>query len=209
MHSLEAIDALLRQRGYLRPTIIRRPSIIRPRMDDHGRMIPGVTEVAVDFVQDSDATSSSRPPAKSETRLDDGGTDAESAAATAAGPHTPPSPAVSYSSTRMTRSLGDWRCARALTPQPEFRRVIVDARRFVRFVIASDGLWDVVAKESVAAECHRHAAPADVADALRRVAVRLSHARFGRLHDDVTIVVFDVNPSRRPFARPSQCCVLA
>ena len=60
-------------------------------------------------------------------------------------------------------------------------------------------MWDFVS-EAEAVRVVRHAPTAQAAaDALVRLASHLSMERLGRLKDDTSCVVVDLNPSRRAF----------
>ena len=84
-------------------------------------------------------------------------------------------------------------------PHPELQHFQVGSGEFQRVVLASDGLWDFVS-EAEAVRVVRHAPTAQAAaDALVRLARNLSMKQLGRLKDDTSCVVVDLNPSRRAF----------
>ena len=82
----------------------------------------------------------------------------------------------------VTRALGDWQLRRVgISPEPE----VVTARLGaddLGFVVATDGLWDVVTNEEAAQAC-RGQAPQAAADRLLEAVIQ----RQG--HDNVTVVV--------------------
>ena len=111
-----------------------------------------------------------------------------------------------------------WLSARAITPHPDTSEVHVGANAHVRFVIASDGLWDVVDKKTAAHACITLASAAAVA---RRLKNLVCNQREAALYagkqvsvDDVTILVVDVNPGCAKYTPPkmnlaSPSCMLS
>ena len=107
-------------------------------------------------------------------------------------------------STCMTRSIGDWDSARVCLPHPEVHRSHVrKSGAFSRFVIASDGLWDVCNTQHAAAIVSAVEEPQKASDALMAYCKReyLKLNGLGRedpFGDDVTILVVDVtDPTSR------------
>ena len=98
----------------------------------------------------------------------------------------------------MTRSIGDWDSARVCLPHPEVHRSHVrKSGAFSRFVIASDGLWDVCNTQHAAAIVSAVEEPQKASDALMAYCKReyLKLNGLGRedpFGDDVTILVVDV-----------------
>eukprot|EP01036_Dinobryon_divergens_P028474 gene28474-37424_t len=95
----------------------------------------------------------------------------------------------------MTRSIGDRKGPRGCIAQPDLTCLTVNATQHARFVIASDGMWDVIDNETVRrlALLFKHRKPADLALHLARKAVR-RRIKFSMRGDDITVLVVDVNP---------------
>jgi len=94
----------------------------------------------------------------------------------------------------MTRSIGDKIGPRSCVAFPEISSVTIPAGKHARFVLASDGFWDVVGIESVrlAALSKNFKSSKVLADWLAQKAVR-RRSRGGLRQDDVTVVVVDIN----------------
>ena len=94
----------------------------------------------------------------------------------------------------MTRSIGDKIGPRSCVAFPEISSVTIPAGKHARFVLASDGFWDVVGIESVrlAALSKNFKSSKALADWLAQKAVR-RRSRGGLRQDDVTVVVVDIN----------------
>ena len=132
-------------------------------------------------------------------------------------------PAQRGASLMMTRSIGDWDAARALTPHPQSLRFAVCAagaadgegggaaappQRWA-VVLASDGLWDQVPHERAAAVVRAAVDPQGAADAL----VKLATVGRATPKDDTSVIVVDLNPAELPPQTPrcggSRSCVVA
>ena len=116
--------------------------------------------------------------------------------------------------TACTRSIGDWDAARSCIPEPELRRFAVPPGGYYRVALASDGLWDFCSFEH-AAKLVRGAASAHVAAAmLAGLAERKSDDRLGRLKDDTSVAVVELDlrcdEERKKAARAAagSCCTL-
>jgi len=119
------------------------------------------------------------------------------------------------SSTRVTRSIGDWDSSRTLIPHPEVvLREVTGAAVWRRFVLASDGFWDVASAKAVRDVASKFAGTQDAADAL----IKLAHRKYAKQNvtpnpftDDTTILVFDLKlgdpqlPSSRARRSPWLC----
>ena len=126
------------------------------------------------------------------------------------------SPAQRGASLMMTRSIGDWDAARALTPHPQSLRFAVRAadaadgdggradappQRWA-VVLASDGLWDQVSHERAAAVVRSAVDPQGAADAL----VKLATVGLVTPKDDTSVIVVDLNPAELPPRLQTPCC---
>ena len=98
-------------------------------------------------------------------------------------------------STCVTRSIGDWDGSRALVPEPELMAFKVAPHEFVRVVIASDGLWDFVSHVEAAKVVRKSYSSTRAAERLVQLACNRSLSSRGRLKDDTTVIVVDLNPS--------------
>lgn len=118
---------------------------------------------------------------------------------------------VKAASTQVTRSIGDWDSARTIIPHPDCATMTytLDDRNtpvWRRFVLASDGLWDVVDAERATKLVAHLETPQQAAVALLNAA-RKAYARSfpgvaDPFRDDTTVVCFDVRlgnpkPTRR------------
>lgn len=116
-----------------------------------------------------------------------------------------PGTVVGGASTCVTRSIGDWDASRAVIPEPETRSWALDAvgddpatadgAVFDRVILASDGLWDLVAFEAAEALVRPVDDPQQAADKLmKRARAESSRRGYQGLKDDTTIMVVDLNP---------------
>jgi serine/threonine protein phosphatase PrpC len=96
-------------------------------------------------------------------------------------------------STLMTRSIGDKLAARSCIPNPDCRAVDIGADEFVRFVIASDGLWDVMSSQGAAEFVARMGDVQKAAELLAKKGKQKRQDRAMRM-DDISVIVVDVNP---------------
>ena len=97
-------------------------------------------------------------------------------------------------SVMMTRSLGDRYGPRGCFGVPDVKAVTVLPNQHARFVIATDGLWDVVPSEYIRCNALRskYVNPKVFANALAQKARKLRE-RQGLRMDDITVIVVDVN----------------
>ena len=107
-------------------------------------------------------------------------------------------------STCVTRSMGDWDSSRCLLPHPDVAidnvHLGTDIAVWKRYVLASDGLWDVVTPHQVAKIIANEATCALAADALIAAAQKRYLKMIDKskpsgtdpFKDDTTVVVFDV-----------------
>lgn len=114
-------------------------------------------------------------------------------------------PPLKGASTCVTRSIGDWDSSRTLLPHPDIAihdMAVPDdsAAIWRRFVLASDGLWDVLTPHKAAKIVAAANEPAIAASALlnatrRKYLKRMDKTRASftdPFRDDTTIIVFDV-----------------
>ena len=94
----------------------------------------------------------------------------------------------------MTRSIGDKIGPRSCVSFPEISSVTVPSGHHARFVLASDGFWDVVSIETVrlTALAKSFKSAKNLANMLANKAVR-RRERAGLRQDDITVMVVDVN----------------
>jgi len=94
----------------------------------------------------------------------------------------------------MTRSIGDKIGPRSCVAFPEISAVTVPAGRHARFILASDGFWDVVSIDTVrlVSLAKKYKACKTLANMLAHKAVR-RRERAGLRQDDITVMVVDVN----------------
>ena len=94
---------------------------------------------------------------------------------------------------QVSRSIGDALAARSVLPDPEIATFEIPKGTYTRFVAASDGLWDVYTSEAVGKMIYEIADPAVAARKLT-LAAKAKRTQTGRTIDDITVVVFDLNP---------------
>lgn len=94
----------------------------------------------------------------------------------------------------MTRSIGDRYGPRCCRGVPDLRAVTIPPNQFARFVLASDGVWDVITSENIrcCALLPKYKNPKTFSDYIAATAVR-KRRRLGMRLDDVTVVCVDVN----------------
>ena len=97
-------------------------------------------------------------------------------------------------SLQVSRSIGDALAARSVLPDPEIATFDIPKGTYTRFVAASDGLWDVYTSEAVGKMIYEIADPAVAARKLT-LAAKAKRTQTGRTIDDITVVIFDLNPS--------------
>lgn len=88
----------------------------------------------------------------------------------------------------VSRSIGDLDTGPLIVPLPHVRQMLVPEQRALRFLIASDGLWDLMTYEK-SAKCIRNKLPAEAAEYLATLVVKDR-----RMADDMTVIVLDVTP---------------
>lgn len=97
-------------------------------------------------------------------------------------------------SLQVSRSIGDALAARSVLPDPEIATVELPRGTPTRFVVASDGLWDVYSSEAAGKMIMEIPDPAVAARKLS-LAARSKRTQMGRTIDDITVIIFDLNPS--------------
>jgi len=95
----------------------------------------------------------------------------------------------------MTRSMGDKVGPRSCVAFPEIAAVTVPVRHHARFVLASDGFWDVVSIDTVRLMALTKSFKSNkaLAVALAQKAAR-RRGRANMRMDDITVLVVDINP---------------
>ncbi|GBG34060.1 Protein phosphatase 1L [Hondaea fermentalgiana] len=118
----------------------------------------------------------------------------------------PVGPAVVFShsggvSLQVTRSIGDTYAARSVIAEPDIVSFSIPRGEYARFVLASDGIFEVLDTQDVARFVAKIGSPAKAAAKLA------AHAKQKRLYggmapDDITAVVVDINPMMRRNFKP-------
>lgn len=113
----------------------------------------------------------------------------------------PSGPQVVYGHTggislQVTRSIGDAYGPRSVIPDPEIAELEVPRGEFCRFVLASDGVFEVLSAADVTKFVNRIAHPGKAA---KNLAVHAKQKRLygGHAADDITVIVVDMNPDAR------------
>ena len=110
-------------------------------------------------------------------------------------------------SVTMTRSLGDRHSARTCDCAPEITKFILPTGKGARFILGSDGLFDVMTSERV---CKKVRFMTNTEEASRTL---VRKAREYREHnklrmDDISCVVVDINPTSRLAGGEGGCCII-
>lgn len=111
-------------------------------------------------------------------------------------------------SINMTRSLGDKFGPRCVVAVPEVSVVNVANNTFARFVIASDGVWDVLSNAFVKTLVFRYRHPGMVASKIAEAALLQRNIRHMRV-DDISVIVIDVNDYLFPSSFSNCGCAIA
>ena len=98
----------------------------------------------------------------------------------------------------MTRSLGDFYMQHhGATWEPAVSCIdlfdLVDQLDHITLILASDGLWDFATHEKAADLVCRAKSAQAAADRLTRFTSNESNSKFGRLKDDTTVVVVELD----------------
>mmetsp|Transcript_20739 Transcript_20739/g.36254 ORF Transcript_20739/g.36254 Transcript_20739/m.36254 type:complete len:468 (-) Transcript_20739:285-1688(-) len=114
---------------------------------------------------------------------------------------TPVGPEVIFShsggvSLQVTRSIGDTYAARSVIADPDIVSFTIPKGEYARFVLASDGIFEVLGTQEVARFVSKISSPSKAAAKLA------AHAKQKRLYggmapDDITAIVVDINPMMR------------
>jgi hypothetical protein len=94
-------------------------------------------------------------------------------------------------SVSMTRSIGGRYGPRCCFALPDVYALDISFNQYVRCVLASDGLWDVVSLNSVSKILNKYHIPAEAAKALTKKAYKERDKKKLRL-DDITVIVVDL-----------------
>jgi serine/threonine protein phosphatase PrpC len=97
----------------------------------------------------------------------------------------------------MTRSIGDRHAARSCICTPDIMAMTLQKDEYARFVLASDGFWDVVTNDRAVSMISHITDPVEAARFLANKGRALRESSRIRL-DDVTCVVIDINPEFNP-----------
>jgi serine/threonine protein phosphatase PrpC len=97
----------------------------------------------------------------------------------------------------MTRSIGDRHAARTCICTPEITKLAVLPGEYVRFILASDGLWDVMSSDRAVHAVRNMTDTTRAADYLVKKALKIRNHEGMRV-DDITCVVIDINPHFNP-----------
>mmetsp|Transcript_1998 Transcript_1998/g.2079 ORF Transcript_1998/g.2079 Transcript_1998/m.2079 type:complete len:389 (-) Transcript_1998:494-1660(-) len=107
----------------------------------------------------------------------------------------------------MTRSIGDKYGPRSCVWVPDVSAVTIPANQHARFVLASDGMWDVLTVTTVQKLVYRFKNVQKVASLLsKRAWLKRMHLQMRP--DDITVIVVDINPqSFQSYPRGISGCV--
>lgn len=94
--------------------------------------------------------------------------------------------------TAMTRSIGDKGKARSLISTPQLKKWVIEPGRFVQFILATDGVWDVVQNQCAAQLSAKHSDPFSISKTIAGQALEARLAKCLR-QDDITVMTVDLN----------------
>ena len=98
--------------------------------------------------------------------------------------------------TSVTRCVGGRHAARTCVFTPEVSKVTIPKGAYARFILGSDGLFDVVDNEQAAAITRTLRSPVDASKALMSHVLSESKGQAsGSKRADITCLVVDVNPT--------------
>jgi len=105
-------------------------------------------------------------------------------------------------SLQVTRSIGDAYAARSVIAEPDVVSFSISRREYCRFVLGSDGIFEVMDEQEIAKFTAKISSPAKAAAKLA------AHAKQKRLYsgqtpDDITVIIVDLNPELRKNFKPS------
>lgn len=103
-------------------------------------------------------------------------------------------------SLQISRSIGDCYGPRSVISEPEIITLRASAEQSARFIIASDGVWDVMSTDDAAKCVEAYSDPVKAAAKLCTVS-KSKRLYGGRSSDDITAVVIDINRKSRPVSR--------
>lgn len=108
-----------------------------------------------------------------------------------------------------SRSIGDSDGPRSCVCQPDISAVTILPNDHARFVLASDGLWDVLSENKLKSIIYTVEDPTEMAKFLATIAYKKRLARRGLKADDITVIVVDINPSLMTFSKHGSACIIA
>jgi serine/threonine protein phosphatase PrpC len=82
---------------------------------------------------------------------------------------------------------------RSCIPVPDISAVTIPSQQFARFILASDGVWDVMSTEQIQTTALKFADNDFVAEYIANKAVS-ERSRRDMRPDDVTVIIVDINP---------------
>ena len=110
----------------------------------------------------------------------------------------------------MTRSIGDRDGPSSSIPIPDMSAITIPSKQFARFILASDGLWDVMSIQEVEQEIWKFKDIHFLAEYLSNIALDKRIERKMRI-DDITVIIIDINPAYgSKYFQISNCqCIIA
>lgn len=115
-------------------------------------------------------------------------------------------------SINMTRSIGDKYGPRSCIATPEVSALTLPRGNFARFVIASDGLWQVLTPTDISRIILQEDSIEELSILANKIAnIAVQKRRSAHLRrDDTTVIIIDVNPKfDTQVITPSCHCILA
>jgi serine/threonine protein phosphatase PrpC len=111
-------------------------------------------------------------------------------------------------SINMTRSMGDKYGPRSVIAVPDISVLTIPVGQFARFILCSDGVWDVVTTDEMRVLALDYENVSETAVTLCYDAQARRINRRMRM-DDITVIVVDVNPELFPRRSLADCCAVS
>ena len=107
-------------------------------------------------------------------------------------------------SINMTRSIGDRWGPRSVVAVPDVTAITIPRDQFARFILCSDGVWDVMVTEEMRLKAFDCFSPEEMAVTTAYEAQNRRITRRMR-QDDISVIVVDLNPHLFPRKNSFSC----
>lgn len=116
--------------------------------------------------------------------------------------------ALTRATPQRKRSVGDKNLSFIGLPIAEISAMTVPANKFARFVMSSDGVWEVMSVEEARRTVMKYSRPGELALVLSEMALGRRIMQGIRI-DDISTIVVDINPELFPKRENFGCCCLS